>query len=654
MKNWSNIYSEKHFSVCVVTSLIFLINCDPSSKFDTVSSVNFEVAEATIMELHDALLKDQVTSLDLVNAYLDRINKYDQDGPELNSIILLNPNAQEQAITLDRERAEKGMRGLFHGIPILLKDNYETVDMPTSGASVALSSFFPESDAFQVKRLREAGAIILGKTNMHELAAGITTISSLGGQTKNPYDISRNPGGSSGGTGAAIAASFAAIGWGSDTCGSIRIPASNNNLFGLRPTKGLASTRGIIPLSHTQDVGGPLARTATDLAIGLNVIVGQDPEDPYTSILTDTNTPDFVAALDKEALKDSRIGVLTSLFGDEPADQEIGLLVKQAITRMGLLGSQTMEVSIPKLESMLQGSSVIAHEFKWDLIDYLEASGTAPVNSLEEIVELGLFHVAMGETFRRRMFDEEREDSQYQQALEKQEALRRAVINLMEAMDLDAIVYPTMRRPIAIIGAPQTGSTCQLSASTGLPALSVPAGFTEDGLPFGIELLGLPLTDAKLLALGYSFEQNTNNRQPPLLRPSLPELRFSTQLQSDMTYEADFTFDTKTNRLTSSVALADPSLGDIYAVGLQLSGGPEVGGIIDRIGPVTSSKREVGTFLGASEILLDPTTVMKLKEGEIFLTVFSSRYPKGELKSPLTIDDSTKALLMLRSSIDTN
>ena len=163
-----------------LVSLLFFLGCDPSSNVDVVHSVNFEVAEATITEMHDNLLKGQVSSLDLVNAYLDRINKYDKNGPKLNSIILLNPNAQEQAITLDREREEKGMRGLLHGIPILLKDNYETRDMPTSGASIALSSFSPESDAFQVKKLREAGAIILGKTNMHELAAGITTISSLG------------------------------------------------------------------------------------------------------------------------------------------------------------------------------------------------------------------------------------------------------------------------------------------------------------------------------------------------------------------------------------------------------------------------------------------------------------------------------------------
>ena len=655
------MYLVKRLHICVTIGFLFLASCDSFSDSGTVDSTDFEVAEATIMELHDAMSKDQVSSLDLVDVYLDRIDMYDQNGPKLNSIIRLNPHVREQAIALDKERIEKGMRGLLHGIPILLKDNYNTVDMPTSAGSVALSSFIPQSDAFQVTKLREAGAVILGKTNMHELAAGITTISSLGGQTKNPYDTSRNPGGSSGGTGAAIAANFATIGWGSDTCGSIRIPASNNNLFGLRPTKGLASTQGIIPLSHTQDVGGPLARTATDLAIGLNAIVGHDPEDSYTNIFASNDLPDFVEALDIEALKGSKIGVLTNLFGGSPEDQEIGLLVKQAISRMEELGSTTVEVSIPKLDAMLQGSSVIGHEFKWDLIDYLEDSNVAPVNSLEEIVRSGLFHVALEGTFRRRMSDEERDDPEYQKSLEKQRALRIAVITLMESMELDALVYPTLRRPIAMIGSSQAGSTCQLSASTGFPALSVPAGFTEDGLPFGMELLGLPLTDPKLLALGYSFEQNNENRRNPSLVPSLSELYFLTQLQlldeegqGLPTVVAESHFDTETSMLTSSVRIQDSALGDIHAVTLQLSGEEGIGGIIDRIGPGNFVTGEGGTFQGYSRILLEPTTVLKLKQGQIFLTVFSSLYPKGGLKGPLTIDDSRKESLMLRSSMDPN
>ena len=217
-----------------------------------------EVFEASIPDLQQAMADGRVTAVQLVDAYLARIGAYDQGGPALNSMIRLNPNARAEAAALDQERALRGARGPLHGIPVIMKDNYDVADLPTSGGSIALAGMIPPDDAFQVGKLREAGAVIIGKSNMHELAYGITTISSVGGQTRNPYDPSRNPGGSSGGTGAAVAASFAAIGWGSDTCGSIRIPASHHNLFGLRPTKGLSSIDGIIPLSHTQDVGGPL------------------------------------------------------------------------------------------------------------------------------------------------------------------------------------------------------------------------------------------------------------------------------------------------------------------------------------------------------------------------------------------------------------
>ena len=216
---------------------------------------DFVVAEATINKLLNAMETGQVTAVQLVDAFLARIEAYDRRGPQLNAMIRLNPNARAEAEQLDRERAFNGPRGPLHGIPIILKDNYDTFDMPTAAASIALAGLVPPDDGFQVKKLREAGAIIIGKANMHELAMGITTISSLGGQTLNPYDLTRYPGGSSGGTGAAIAASFAAVGWGSDTCGSIRIPSSQNNLFGLRPTKGLSSIDGIIPLSHVAVMG---------------------------------------------------------------------------------------------------------------------------------------------------------------------------------------------------------------------------------------------------------------------------------------------------------------------------------------------------------------------------------------------------------------
>lgn len=217
-----------------------------AASLQDIRQGGYDVFEATILELQDDMAAGRVTAVELVDAYLARIAAYDQRGPMLNAIIRLNPNARAEAALLDQERATDGPRGLLHGIPIILKDNFDTFDMPTSGGSIALAGLVPPDDAFQVRRLRDAGAIILGKANMHELAFGITTLSSLGGQTRNPYDPSRYPGGSSGGTGAAIAASFAAIGWGSDTGGSIRIPSSHNNLFGLRHTKGLSSSDGII------------------------------------------------------------------------------------------------------------------------------------------------------------------------------------------------------------------------------------------------------------------------------------------------------------------------------------------------------------------------------------------------------------------------
>ena len=241
-----------------------------------------EVTEASITQLQSALAAGTLTSRQLVAAYLARIDAYDQKGPRLNSIITINPAALAEAEALDKERAAKGPRGPLHGIPVLVKDNYDTKDMPTSGGTLALASLQPDRDAFQVARLRAAGAIILGKTAMHELAAGTITISSLSGPSRNPYDPSRSPGGSSGGTGAAVATSFAAAGMDSDTCGSIRIPAAYQNLFGLRATRGLSSRTGVMPLSDTQDVAGPITRSVTDLAIMLDATVGEDPADAVT------------------------------------------------------------------------------------------------------------------------------------------------------------------------------------------------------------------------------------------------------------------------------------------------------------------------------------------------------------------------------------
>ncbi|MEO2122922.1 MAG: amidase family protein, partial [bacterium] len=337
------------------------------------ANAQIEVTEASIPELQEAMETGAVTSAEITRMYLSRIRAYDKAGPVLNAMIWVNWDAVAEAQMLDRERARTGPRGALHGIPIILKDNYDTFDLPTSAGTLALAANIPPDDARQVQKLREAGVVILGKSNMHELASGITTIGSLGGQTLNPYDLRRNPGGSSGGTGTAIAASFAAVGWGSDTCGSIRIPSSQNNLVGLRPTKGLSSIDGIVPLSHTQDVGGPLARSIEDLAIALDATIGADPADPATTILEGRELPSFVSALDPSALSSARIGILESYFGEGGVEAPAANIVRQAIATMVELGADTITIEIPNLQNLISGSGVIGHEFKWDLIDYLAA-----------------------------------------------------------------------------------------------------------------------------------------------------------------------------------------------------------------------------------------------------------------------------------------
>jgi amidase len=484
------------------------------------SAAQVEVVGATIDELQEAMASGRTTSAEITRAYLQRIEAYDQAGPRLNTMIWMNADALSQAEALDRERAERGPRGPLHGIPIILKDNYDTYDMPTSAGTLALAGNRPTSDAFQVARLREAGVVILGKSNMHELASGITTIGSLGGQTRNPYDPRRNPGGSSGGTGAAIAASFAAVGWGSDTCGSIRIPAAQNDLVGLRPTKGLSSIAGIIPLSHTQDVGGPLARTVRDLAVALDATVGPDPDDPATAILGAREPPRFVDALDENALEGARIGILADYFGDGPGEAAPGRLVRAGIDRMVELGADTVTVEIPGLDSLIEGSGLIGHEFKWDLIDYLAARPGAPVDSLGEMLGLGLIHEALVPGMRRRNEPEARDTEAYRAARAKREPLRAAVEATIERHSVDALVFPTVRTIPAIIGEPQRGSSCSLSANTGLPALTVPVGFT-DGVPIGMEMVGRTLDDARLVALGYAFERATDHRWEPTSTPPL-------------------------------------------------------------------------------------------------------------------------------------
>ena len=400
-----------------LAALVFASAGTANAQRAAVRHATDVVYEATISDLQSAMAQGRLTSVDLVDAYLARIDAYDHRGPSLNAIVRLNPRARADAAALDAERKAGRVRGPLHGIPIILKDNYGTRDFPTSAGSIALAGMQTPDDAFQVQKLREAGAVILGKSNMHELASGITTISSIGGQTCNPYDPDRAPGGSSGGSGAAVAASFAAIAWGSDTCGSIRIPSAVQNLFGLRPTKGLSSIHGIVPLSHTQDVGGPLARTVRDLAIGLDATVGPDPADTATRILDGHALPRFVDALDSTALRGTRLGVLTAHFGTETDDAEGTRVVRASLEKLRARGAEVVDVAIPELDSLINRASVIDYEFKYDLIDYLAGVPNAPVKSLGEILDRGLYHTALEAGFRRREAQGTRDGEAYRAAL---------------------------------------------------------------------------------------------------------------------------------------------------------------------------------------------------------------------------------------------
>jgi Asp-tRNA(Asn)/Glu-tRNA(Gln) amidotransferase A subunit family amidase len=627
------------------TAKRFLLCAVLTALAQSVHAQAFEVTESAIADEQRAMAEGRTTSKALVQAYLDRIEAFDHRGPRLNALITLNPSALREAAALDRERAAKGPRGPLHGIPVIVKDNYSTADMPTTAGTMALLGFVPSSDAFQVRKLREAGVVIVGKSNLHELASGITTVGSAFGQTLNPYDPSRNPGGSSGGTAAAIAASFAAAGMGSDTCGSIRIPASANNLVGLRPTKGLSSITGIVPLSATQDVGGPLARSVADLAVMLDATIGEDPADPATNLQPGQSRPKFLDALEAGALKGVRIGILEPLFGDASDDQEVIRIVRASIEDLKKEGAVTVSVPMPELMAALDGSSVINAEFKEDLANYLAKNENPPVHSLEEIVRGGLVHASLEALLNTRLASKGRDSHEYKIALAKRAALQQTILKLMEDQKLDALVYPTMRRKPARIGEPQGGSTCQLSASTGFPAISMPAGFTTDGLPVGVELLGRAFDDAKLVSYAYAYEQATHRRRAPARTPALggrlniPLLTWQSSAQApgvNGMISARFTFDPAINELTYNVTASGFSEGDILAATIHRTAKGDTGPAISVL-----SNHAFQSIAGI-EKLSDPDRE-KMMSGGLYLRIASRSKGTDNMRISLKPPDRASA-----------
>ncbi|MFP6654667.1 MAG: amidase [Myxococcota bacterium] len=479
------------------------------------------LVDASVEALQEAMTEGRATSRSIVEGYFARIEAYNATGPALNAITQLSPNALSEAGALDRERAERGPRGPLHGIPFLVKDNMDVAGMPTTAGSRALEGLTAQRDAHVIEKLREAGAVVIGKTNLHELAAGITTVSSAGGRTRNPYDLERNPGGSSGGTGAAIAASLAAFGTGSDTCGSIRIPAAQNCLVGLRVTQGLTSRSGVVPLCLTQDVVGPIARNVDDLAIVLDAMVGLDETDSG-SCLGEEGVPAFHSALGSASLRGRRIGCLEPLFGAELEDEKVASIVRAMLARLGSLGAEIVSVQLPDLVSRLDvGFTIILGDLAGDLAGYLEKNPTAPVRTLAELLATGQVHPEVAPVLQAAAEGGIAGSQAYADAVSNRLRIREMLEEALRVDRLDALAYPTILRIAAPLGEAQLGSNAYASADSGLPAISLPAGFDAEGHPVGLELLGSAFGDAALVALAGAIEAACPVRQSPALTPEL-------------------------------------------------------------------------------------------------------------------------------------
>jgi Asp-tRNA(Asn)/Glu-tRNA(Gln) amidotransferase A subunit family amidase len=486
----------------------------------------FQIDETTIAQIESALRAGSLTCRSLVEQYLQRIDAHDKKGAALNAIVMVNPDALKNADDLDRRYRQSGPVGPMHCVPVLVKDNYETVDMPTTAGSLSLKGMTTGKDAFIVKRLRDAGAVMLAKSNMAEFAfSPVETVNSiLPGYTRNPYDTSRVTAGSSGGSAAGVAANFAAIGLASDTGDSIRGPAGHQALVGLRSTMGLVSRGGVVPLNLAADIAGVVTRTVADTAAVLQVIAGPDPVDPVTANARDHIPANYADALRADGLKGARLGVLHQAYDTPERDAEVMSVFAGALGELRNLGAEVIDpVEVAALDTMRRGQGG-CNQFKHDLNAYLAALGDkAPMHSLEEIVKSRRFHPSI----QARLESGQAADDTPGQSPgcknrdEFRDRLRAAVVALMDSTQLDALVYPTWSNPPRLIGDLNTpgGDNNQLFApSTGFPAITVPMGYTRGTLPAGLQFLGRAWSEAALIRLAYAYEQATHHRRPPKLQ----------------------------------------------------------------------------------------------------------------------------------------
>jgi len=540
-----------------------------------IRAAEFDLQNATIADINAAFDAHALTSEKLTALELKRIETYE---PKLHAVITLNPKALDEARALDAERKAKGPRSPLHGIPVVLKDNYNTTDLQTTGGFYGLKGSLPPADATIVAKLRQAGAIVLAKVNMSEFASG-GAMSSLGGQSHNPHNLDYTPAGSSGGTGVSIAAAYAPLGYGTDTGGSIRGPSTANGVVGLKPTLGLLSRAGIIPLALSFDTGGPIARSVYDIAVSLNVTTGVDPRDDATQKSTGKAEKDYTKFLDKGALKGARIGLASDFLGVDP---EVDVVIESAIGTMRLQGAEIVYFKYPPQLLLAKTeiyNAIRRPEFKWQIQDYLSTLKPGFPKTHADI--LALSEKITAPTPDGVIPNPTRLASYRQEALcppltdpiylaTKNEGLafvRATVLATIADNKLDAIVYPTSSRRPAKIGAapegeggsgrgrggstetvvsydgpgphpalgsppapsvpPGAGGATNIANLTGFPDLIVPAGFSVDGLPIGISFFGPAFSEPKLLAYGYAFEQATHALRQPVNTPSLPGEKFT-------------------------------------------------------------------------------------------------------------------------------
>jgi amidase len=488
-----------------------------------------DLHEYDVAALQQAMQEGDLSSVELVRYYLARIEALDRNGPELNSIIEVNPDALTIASALDRERSRSGPRGPLHGIPVVLKANIDTGDgMATSAGSLALAEHRAEDDAFLVERLREQGAVILGKTNLSEWANFRSTHSSsgwssLGGQTKNPYEPRRNPCGSSSGSAVAVSANLAVLAVGTETDGSIVCPASINGIVGIKPTVGLVSRDGIIPIAHSQDTAGPMARTVRDAALLLTAISAKDPSDPAAQ---DRNAavPDYAANLRQDALAGRRIGVLRSYSG-AGRDARVDAVLEQAVVLLAANGAEIVDPVEIDTDGMGDAEyEVLLYEFKEDLNSYLASSG-ARLTSLEQIIAFNTKHAETVMPFFGQEIMELAQskgpltDPEYLEALElSRRVARDGIDNAFKTHELDALLAPT-NGPAWMTDYINsdyfTVGSSSLAAVSGYASITVPAGFVFH-LPIGVSFIGPAYSERQLIEIAYAFEQAGKARRAPL------------------------------------------------------------------------------------------------------------------------------------------